>query len=231
MKLLVQTAISLLGVAGLAAPAAAADYEPPIYIDEAPEYVPVEVGSGWYLRGDITYNVNDPEYDFVLAGIETDNQRFGGTLGIGYHFNDLLRGDVTFNYVGRDEWSLNNGTDSIEMENWVLGGMVNGYIDLGTIAGITPYVGGGIGLLTSKQSLTIDSPTLGIDADFSDRQTKFAYSLAAGASYLLSKNLSLDVGYQYLSSPDMDYVDTSTLTVEDGFDYHQVKVGLRYDLW
>ena len=33
--------------------ASSADYDPPIYVDQAPDYVPVEVGSGWYLRGDI----------------------------------------------------------------------------------------------------------------------------------------------------------------------------------
>ncbi|TIM51306.1 MAG: porin family protein, partial [Mesorhizobium sp.] len=34
-----------------------ADYDPPIYVDQAPDYVPVEVGSGWYLRGDVSYLV------------------------------------------------------------------------------------------------------------------------------------------------------------------------------
>ncbi len=231
MKLLLQFAASTLLVAGVSAPVMAADYEPPIYVDEAPEYVPVEVGSGWYLRGDLTYNVNDSEYDFVLDGVATDNQRFGGMLGVGYHFSDMLRGDVTFNYVGRDEWNYNDGTVSLEAENWVLGGMVNAYLDLGTIAGFTPYVGGGIGLLTSKQSLAVTVPSLGLSDEISERQTKFAYALTAGASYLMTQNLSLDVGYQYLSSPDMNYIDSTTFTVEDGFDYHQVKVGLRYDLW
>ena len=37
------------------APALAADYDPPVYVDEAPEYKPVEIGSGWYLRGDLAY--------------------------------------------------------------------------------------------------------------------------------------------------------------------------------
>ncbi len=37
------------------AAAMAADYDPPIFVDDSPEYVPVEVGSGWYLRGDIGY--------------------------------------------------------------------------------------------------------------------------------------------------------------------------------
>src|SRR5690554_2575077 len=37
--------------------ATAADYNPPIYVDEAPEFRPVEIGSGWYLRGDVGYSL------------------------------------------------------------------------------------------------------------------------------------------------------------------------------
>ena len=35
----------------------AADFDLPVVVDEAPEFVPVEIGSGWYLRGDIGYSV------------------------------------------------------------------------------------------------------------------------------------------------------------------------------
>ena len=35
--------------------AGGADDEPPVLVEQ-PEEVPVEVGSGWYLRGDIGYN-------------------------------------------------------------------------------------------------------------------------------------------------------------------------------
>ena len=44
----------------------AADYDPPIIVEEATEYVPVEVGSGWYLRGDVGYNFSDTPYQFLL---------------------------------------------------------------------------------------------------------------------------------------------------------------------
>src|SRR6185312_8038932 len=53
--------------------ALAADYDPPIYVDQAPDYRPVEVGSGWYLRGDVGYAFNKP-YDFNESptGVITD---------------------------------------------------------------------------------------------------------------------------------------------------------------
>jgi len=53
-KSLTAPALAALVLAPLT-PAQAADYDPPVYVDQAPDYQPVEVGSGWYLRGDVSY--------------------------------------------------------------------------------------------------------------------------------------------------------------------------------
>lgn len=224
-------AFALAAALAPASAALAADYDPPILVDQAPEYRPVEVGNGWYLRGDVTYNVNEPVYDFTLFGEDTDNTRFGASGGFGYHFNDFLRADVNLGWIGRDKFEYDDGIDSGSATFSAWTGMLNGYIDLGTVSGITPYVGAGIGVMTAKHDVDIDSPTLGIAGDFTDRQYELAYSLGAGASYRLTKNASIDVGYQYLSSPNMAYLNTDTLAVDEGVDFHQVKVGLRYELW
>ncbi|MFU0505044.1 outer membrane protein [Pseudaminobacter sp. NGMCC 1.201702] len=229
-----QTRIALsLAAAALwqTAPAMAVDYEPPILVESGPEYVPVEVGSGWYLRGDVGYNLDRPLYDFTLLGEETDNIRFNGGVGVGYHFTDFLRAELNLGFVARDTYDFDNGVDRISAKYTAWTGMVNGYVDLGTVAGFTPYVGAGAGFLSAKQQFTIDSPSLGLDVDFSDRQYEFAYSLGAGVNYRLSQNVSMDFGYQYLSSPGLAYLDTDTLSIDEGVDYHQLRVGLRYDLW
>ncbi len=54
MKLISRIALSLAATAGPVSVAASADYDPPIYVEDALE-VPVEIGSGWYLRGDLGY--------------------------------------------------------------------------------------------------------------------------------------------------------------------------------
>jgi opacity protein-like surface antigen len=229
MKLEIRIALALGAVALTPlTPALAADYDPPIYVDQAPEYQPVEVGSGWYLRGDVGYNVGDPVYDFELLDENTKHQRFTGGLGVGYHFNDWLRGDVTVNYLGGDKYNdAAAGTASHTM--W--SGLANGYIDLGTYAGLTPYVGAGIGVLATRRKVDIDVPALGLAVEGSDKQQTFAYALHAGASYKVSNNVSVDIGYQFLSAPSAEYLDTDTFENKKGIDVHQVKVGLRYDLW
>lgn len=223
----------LLGVAAItfAGQALAADYDAPIFVEQAPEYVPVEIGSGWYLRGDVTYSLSDPKYDFVLFGEETDNMRFGAGLGVGYHFNDWFRADVNIAFVNSDEYGYNDGTDVGTASHSAWSGMVHGYADLGTYAGITPYVGGGVGLLFSRHEVSVDAPSIPLAFQYDDDQYRFAYALNAGLAYKVTNNLSVDVGYQYLSSPDTEYLDVNTLTVRKGVDHHQIKVGLRYDLW
>jgi opacity protein-like surface antigen len=59
------------------------------------------------------------------------------------------------------------------------------------------------------------------------------YSLAAGLSYQVSKNTSLDFGYQYIDAPDVKYYSVSADGIErhKGISTNQFKIGVRYDLW
>ena len=65
---------------------------------------------------------------------------------------------------------------------------------------------------------------------------RFTYALMAGFAYDLSQNFKLDVGYKYRSIDGGDMFDwDSPQTLGDGehgnIDTHEVKVGLRYELW
>jgi len=213
--------------------AGAADYDPPIFVEEAAaaEYVPVEIGSGWYLRGDVSYNADRSPYDFEDSLAESDSVRAGASVGVGYHFNDYLRGDLNLGFVSWDRQWYPDSPIGEKFENQVWNGMANAYVDLGTYVGFTPYVGAGVGVLYSRNKLEIDDEADIDDQKAVDDQYEFAYSLAAGASYQIARNTSVDLGYQYLSSPGTEYVGLDGSDDDKGLDYHQVRVGLRYDLW
>jgi len=190
----------------------------------------VEIGSGWYLRGDVTYTLDDPLYEFTFLGEEASNNRFGGSVGIGYHFNDIFRGDVSIGLLASDRFGIESGLERLDAKHDSWYGMANGYLDLGTVSGFTPYVGAGAGLLHTRQGY--DYSIGGVSQfGFDENQTNFAYALNAGINYQVADNVSLDFGYQYVDSPRAEYLNTDTLAVERGIDFHQVKVGLRYDLW
>ena len=262
------------------APAAAADYDPPIYVDQAPEYVPVEIGSGWYLRGDIgyilkdrmgsvDYRVFDPtppgtyfNSTFDTRGLDTD---VTFAAGFGYHFTDWLRADATVegfrgDFAGTTSSAgtcpgMPAGTSCLSQDAAkfsAIGIMANAYADLGTYAGFTPYVGAGAGyslvrwgdLSNSLYCVGAACPTAAALATFKhdgEDSWRFTYALMAGVAYDISNSLKLDVGYKYrhIQGGDMFGWDSFSSGAgasgvqgrDKGFDTHEVKVGLRYDLW
>ena len=98
----------LAAAAALPLPAFAADYDPPIVVDQPVEEVPVEVGSGWYLRGDIGYNFSlDARGDFDFRNFDPasgtyspdafdtaslgDERHLGRRLRLQFHRHDPRR--------------------------------------------------------------------------------------------------------------------------------------------
>jgi len=243
-------ALALAAVAILpAGQVVAADYDPPISVEPAEEYVPVEIGSAWYLRGDIAYNFardyRDTSFSldgwldespltvgpFGIFSYSEKQNPVSGSIGFGYHFNDYLRADVNIGLLASDKYSASVIFDDdvevdVRVKNSAWNGLVNGYIDLGTYAGLTPYVGAGVGLLYTRTK---------IDGTASYRQSNydFMYALSAGVSYQLTKNASIDIGYQYLDAPSIDYyaISNDSIELREGMSTNQIKVGLRYDLW
>ena len=257
---------------------AAADYDPPIIIDQAPDVVPVEIGSGWYLRGDIGYSLKteakDPftyrTFDGASYGSASfdsvslsDNFTFG--IGAGYSFTDWLRADVTLDRFSADfSGSTSSATpcpgspvgttcrseDSSEVTGYSM--LLNGYVDLGTFVGFTPYVGAGVGYTylrwddLSNSSYCVGgacpSPALvGTATHSGESDWRFTYALMAGVSYDFSNNMKVDLGYRYrnIDGGDMFGWDAATAGAgatgiqgtDSGLSMHEIKVGLRYELW
>lgn len=286
-KSLTVPALAALVLAPLT-PAQAADYDPPVYVDQAPDYQPVEVGSGWYLRGDIGYAFSHPFEDVTASSgttsFNSDKSLFAGSIGMGYHLNDYLRvelngGILPYNKFGDhalvpDGCAGHTGTVTIGPGGVVIIGsapatedceatnratnkgysvMANGYVDLGTYVGLTPYVGGGLGVAYNKYfktmgerkcvevapdstgagGFTCDDPAGYKGAESSESKFNLAYSIGAGLSYQVSKNVSVDLGYEYFSVPGAKYVayDSGAFGIHKGINYQTVKLGLRYDLW
>ena len=300
----------------IAVPAFAADVDPVIYVDDANFAKPAELGSGWYIRGDIGYNfagrhevsvVGDP----ARSVYETNNfmDKTHISVGAGYRLNNYLRlegnlgriqgsdfsttrllylagtepagtpadqivlpsdpnpcngwgefvdTDSGVTYLGDDFIRNCIGTDRAEYDS--LYAMANAYFDLPTIAGFTPYVGGGVGIgrVAWRQELdAVDCVPRAEDirlegcraygvADQPEANQPYAqpgtvdngvnyrlgWELAAGVGYKVSENVTLDASYRYkhFGAINMDEVDGASFAA-NGFGTHQVNVGLRYELW
>lgn len=279
MRLAVAT--SLAALTGFAAPVQAADLDEIIYAKELPITKPVEIGSGWYLRGDLGYSTRTrgaaASYSVFTAGPPATytstsydssslNGDWSGSLGVGYNFTDYLRGDVSFDYSrGRFNGTTSSalpcaglatgtcaGVDTQSFEQY--GFMANAYVDLGTFVGFTPYVGAGAGVTRVSwnqysNDLTCVSATGNLcgataatDRTRGGTQSwRFTYALMGGVSYDLTKDFKLDLGYRYskIASGNQAGFDSANIAAgatgfqvrDNGFEKHEVRVGLRYNLW
>ncbi len=219
--LLASAAIALPGMAG------AADMPwgrgPAVISEQGP--TDVEIGTGWYLRGDIGYSRSTtPKISYSHASTVlsdpkvADGAVFGG--GFGYKFNEWFRTDLTVDSINqrRITWSRSAGcydatcpTDVMNSgRQAITAALANAYVDFGNWAGLTPYVGAGIGVAyggTSIDSYTSPEVTSTVpSATYTNYSLKTStpsrLSLAAagmaGASYTIGSGLMLDVGYRYL---------------------------------
>jgi opacity protein-like surface antigen len=227
-----------------------------------PEVIPVVVG-GWYLRGDIgmsnqkvddLYNVlqdSTAVVEWISDPVFSSAPTF--QVGIGYEVNEFFRMDGTVQYRGKadfdglDRYDTDgdgtwDGTNQYEAEKseWVL--MANAYFDLGTYAGITPYVGGGIG--ASRNSISgfqdINTPNGGVAYAGSDPQWQFAWAFHAGFAMDITERATIDFGYSYMNLGDGE---TGNVIGYDGTDFvnnpttfenitsNDFKFGLRYKLY
>lgn len=187
-------------------PAYAADYSAPPPILRAPPVPLVELGSNWYLRGDFTYRT------FDVSGTSGPEDAAALGVGVGYQFSSWLRGDVTLDYQFASRFDPTDTPIVANAKLWSSGLFANGYVDLGTWYGVTPYVGAGIG--TAYNYLEDEG------------RWNFAYAVMAGAAYHLSTNLSVDFGYRYADLGSAVALNGSLVDVTT----HEFKVGFRYKL-
>lgn len=271
------SAVAIAIVAGMSGIASAADMAPEIKVPE----VSVRDAEGWYVRGDVGYAVKSNHHDTRVRSYDPangdysssnfdssrfDGNDFSGGLGVGYQFNDLIRADITGDLFGGDfdgKFSSTapcaggtggTGCSSKTSSSFRAGSlMVNGYVDLGTLAGFTPYVGAGIGATrvnwdnVNATSSCVDG-AIGCGGAGStsarypgESDWRMTYALMAGVSYDITPNMKFDLGYRYshvaggdmfgYSSADSSAGASGTMGRDGAINRHEIRVGLRVTTW
>jgi opacity protein-like surface antigen len=247
-------------VVGAANFAAAADLLPPPPQVEAPP-----VYGGWYLRGDVGAGIDQlSEQSSTFAntvpfGFENNGSGVGVQglvdLGVGYQFNNWFRADVTgeyrtpTNYWGMESYNSTGFSSpdcpvvcydrySADVSSAVV--LANGYFDIGTWFGVTPYVGAGVGMAYNMFNNLADAgiETGGYGTAPNRGFGSLAWALMAGISYSITPNLMLDFSYRYI---DLGNVVSSPINCGVGgcgsngaesesfrLNSNDIRVGLRY---
>ena len=228
---------------------------------DMPQPVPEVVVRGWYLRGDIGYSnqrvdeLDNALYDTYLS-VDNVYKDFSGApffgAGIGYRWNHWFRTDVTGEYRSKSDFS---GLDiasqvgpppfipdnyTAKKSEWVA--LLNGYLDVGTWHGITPFVGAGVGAADIKIS---DFTDVGVNVDsvaFGDDHSEwnFAWALYAGLAFDVTDAFTVELAYRYLNLGDGQSGDLigfdGTNNIDNPMHFnditsHDLKLGMRYTFW
>ncbi|MCQ2965869.1 MAG: porin family protein [Alphaproteobacteria bacterium] len=157
-----------------------------------------------------------------------NDHTYGVRVAVGAKF-DAIRSELEFGWNDKfserhsdfdeDDGSTDSWKNSFKTKTI----MLNGYYDLFTNNGFTPYVGVGVGLSHNKMKL--------VDSTIKESDNSFAWQVGAGVTYDVCDNMAIDVGYRY-----MDYGSVRKKEIDE--DYHsnikaklktnEVLVGVRY---
>jgi opacity protein-like surface antigen len=232
-----------------------------------PQYYapPVEDFGGWYLRGDIGMtnqrmkSLDNPDPNaalFTSVGMGFDSATLFD-VGVGYQFNNWFRADVTGQWRGRANFHGSQFTDafvgSALVNNYTASKseavfMANAYVDLGTWWCVTPFIGAGIGTSYNRISGFRDDgtgstfgvvrpPSVTYAAD--NGKWNFAWAVHTGLAYKVTQNVTLELGYSYISLGDAttgvnsNFAGTPTAqfpwTMKD-ITSHDLTLGVRWNL-
>ena len=239
--------------------AAAASVAPGAQAADIPEPIPVIVVHGWYLRGDIGYsNQRVDELDNALYAnfdsVDTVSKDFNAApffaAGVGYRWNQWFRTDVTGEYRAKSDFHgvdithagvvLDTNNYTAQKSEWV--GLVNGYVDVGTWHGVTPFLGVGVGAANVEISNFTDISPANDSVAFGDDHDdwSFAWAVYAGLGFEVTEAFTVELAYRYLDMGDGESGDLVTFdgvnNVDNpmrfnGITSHDVKLGVRYTFW
>jgi opacity protein-like surface antigen len=225
-------------IAGLLLPGAAmaADMPglvpPPVAAPPA-QILPSPANAAWYLRGDLGYywgrmdGAQSAPGFANPSGNDLGNSITGG-VGVGVKTR-WLRTDVTLDYTAMKYTGTVATPGDTTAKVSAITALFNGYLDLGSWYGLTPYVGAGAGvsdLRTYDYTSTAAPPFAG---GLSHTQWKFAWALMGGVGYTVAPNILVDLGYRYMDFGDVTTAsDASGAMILKNLAAHEVRVGVRW---
>ncbi len=162
--------------------------------------------------------------------------------------NGTVTGTAAGLFTGATTGAI-SGTEDFEASYSTSSLIINGYYDLASVGKFKPYIGigGGIGRVNYNQSRKLvcaaasnetcvvgsTGATTEVTLTLDDEYWTYAYQLSVGAAIEVDERTSIDIGYSYTGfgeGDDLSYADGTGIDAE-GVRIHQIRAGIRYDIW
>ena len=206
---------------------------------------------GIYVQADIGLQQREFAGENGITNLIFDPGLYGG-VGIGYRYDRNFRFGFEYSQMNNAVSKIRPGIP-IPVVDPVLGPIgtngeqfpangtvrldsytLNAYYDLngfGYEKRFRPYLGAGVGLMTSKISNLQPAffPSIGVDRTLNAENTQPTFNVQAGISYLFSRNAEFYLGgqYSYTSTFLFQNTDFGTL-MPNGARNWTLKTGMRY---
>jgi len=142
--------------------------------------------AGWVVGGAVGYDLND-----ILRGWSTE-------VEVSYRSNqDHGHWASTTSAAGGGSGSHGN----LDFDNTSLAVMANAWYEF-PVAGVAPYIGGGIGWGRTRFKGTYEA-AVGGDASFNFKNDGFAWQLGAGVNIPIKPGMTVGLGYRYFRGPQV----------------------------
>jgi len=190
-------ASTAIATAALAAPADAGNF-----------YVKMFGGGNWVADAGFTAISPTDTSDTMTWSVGGDAGWIVGGA-VGYDLNDIMRGwstEIEVSYRSNQnngQWASTTGgggsSGAVDFDNTSLAVMANAWYEF-PIAGISPYIGGGIGWARTRFKGTYDAIA---PESFDFKEDGFAWQLGAGVNIPVKPGMTVGLGYRYFRGPQV----------------------------
>ncbi len=178
-------------------------------------YVSLHAG---YDNAKLTFGADDinrvRQDDMAISAYD-----ISGAIGVKYDITPSfgIRGEIEYDFAdARHVGSGDLSTDWIRAHTV----LANGYIDFKNSIGLNPYFSAGIGYQWLHHPGAYDYA--------SQVFKNLAYQFGTGITYDITKHVSVDLGYRYLTTSEIDFTDNWGIKMNVQSVFHQFRLGATY---
>ena len=211
-------------------------------------YVGIE--GGVMILTDTNLDFSDPSDDTFLRNAITLNHKTGFDVAalIGYDFGLVrVEGELGYKRAGLSDVTILNTfvplssstfTQDSNGSTRAISAMVNALLDFGDENGWSGYAGGGVGVASVRQRVSVDFTPVGTasatlvnsyDSSISDKDTSFAYQVLAGIRHPITYNIDLGLKYRFFSTRKNDFDTGDGTNLSGRFRSHSLLATLTYN--